>query len=274
MSLSPLTIGLLLIITSLYSNDGDTLPPQKITAPALQTLLDSAQVTGVILVYDPQADTYYANDFSTAERGHLPASTYKIPNSIIALQTGVVEDDSTLFPWDGEARAIDQWEQDLLFRDAFRLSCVPCYQDVARQIGAERMNAYLRKLDYGAMTADPSNIDQFWLTGESRISPRQQVDFLQRFYEGQLPISSRTEAIVKRIMVVEDHPQYRLSGKTGLSNDGGIYNGWFVGYVETQANVCFFATNLEPKGSTEVDQLIARRTELSVRALQVLNIIP
>ena len=268
-----LTVGLILIIVFPHSSKDTTNPPQKITTPVLQILIDSARVTGVILVYNPQTDTYYSNNFAAAEQGHLPASTYKIPNSIIALEAGVVENDSTLFPWDGEERAMDRWEQDLLFRDAFRLSCVPCYQEVARTIGAERMNDYLQQLDYGTMVVDTGNIDQLWLVGNSRISPRQQVDFLQRFYDAQLPISPRTEAIVKRMMVVEDKDTYRLSGKTGLSNDGGAYNGWFVGYVETSDNVHFFATNLQPTNSLAIDQLIASRVEISIQALEVLNII-
>ena len=92
-------------------------------------------------------DVYYSNDFKWANAGRLPASTFKIPNSIIALETGVVENDSTLFEWDGIERSIKNWNQDLLFREAFHFSCVPCYQKVAREISEKRMNVYLNKLE-------------------------------------------------------------------------------------------------------------------------------
>ena len=270
-------LNMLLVLTLWvpYQNDANKLPekPKKVVVPELQILIDSAHVIGSILVYDPQAETYYSNDFEQAAQGHLPASTYKIPHSIIALETGVVEDDSTLFPWKGEKRAMKVWEQDLRFQNAFRYSCVPCYQEVARRIGAKRMNAYLQKLDYGNMKVDVGNIDLFWLEGDSRISQYQQVDFLDRFYRSQLPISRRTEAIVKRMMVMEDHDSYRLSGKTGLSNSHRVYKGWFVGYVETQGKVYFFATHLEPKKTLDMDRFIPIRAEITLRALKKLDII-
>ncbi len=277
MSLSSLTTYLLLIPGTFCAKNNpihhQERDPQRVVSLALQTILNTSDVTGAILIYDPQAETYYSNNFEQAEQGHLPASTYKIPNSIIALETSVVEDDSTLFPWNGEERAMDMWEQDLLFRDAFRLSCVPCYQEVARTIGAERMNAYLRKLDYGTMVVDTSNIDQFWLTGDSRISPHQQVDFLQRLYRSRLPISSRTETIVKRMMVMDDNGAYRLSGKTGWSNPGGVDNGWFVGYVETKEGVYFFATNVEPDETLAIDKFLGLRAGITMQALKELKII-
>ena len=78
----------------------------EVVRPDFQQILDSANVVGSILVYDLQTDTAYSNDFSRCEIGFLPASTFKIPNSIIALETGVVENDSTLFKWDGEKRRL------------------------------------------------------------------------------------------------------------------------------------------------------------------------
>ena len=119
---------------------------QKVESKGFQSIIDSADVKGTVLIFDPQKNTYYSNDFDRCDQGFLPASTYKIPNSIIALETGVVEDDSTLFKWDGEKRAMDIWERDLIFREAFHLSCVPCYQQIARGIGPERMNAHLKKV--------------------------------------------------------------------------------------------------------------------------------
>ena len=153
-----------------------------IETPELQSILDSADVSGSILVYDLQKDVYYSNDFEWAETGHLPASTFKITNSVIALETGVVESENTIFKWNGEKRWLKVWEQDLNLHDAFHYSCVPCYQDVAKRIGAKRMNEYLKKFNYGNIDVDSSNIDVFWLEGNSTISQFQQIDFLKRFY--------------------------------------------------------------------------------------------
>jgi len=237
-----------------------------------QPILNTAKVKGAVLIYDSQKDRYYSNDFTWTNKGKLPASTFKIPNSIIALESGVVENDSTLFKWDGEKRYLKVWEQDLIFREAFYFSCVPCYQDIARKVGKERMNKYLTKLDYGNMKVDATNIDMFWLEGDSRISQFQQIDFLKRFYQSKLAISERTEKIMKKMMVMKVTKNYTLSGKTGLSVRNGNNNGWFVGYVETENNIYFFATNIEPKEESNRKIFLALRKEVTYDALKQLNI--
>jgi len=246
---------------------------EQITTPSFQTILDSANVSGAILIYDEHADQYFSNDFTWSKKGQLPASTFKIPNSIIALETGVVADDSTLFKWDGKLRAFKVWEQDLIFRNAFKYSCVPCYQEVARKIGVNRMKNYLKKLDYGNIQFDSTTIDNFWLTGKSIITPFQEIDFLKRFYRNKLPISKRTVNLVKSIMVIERKPNHILSGKTGWSVDRKKNNGWFVGYLETKNKVYFFATNIQPKPSLNMDLFPEIRKIVTKQAFHVLEVI-
>lgn len=245
----------------------------EIIVPEFQSIIDSAKVNGAILIYDLKGDKYYSNDFTWTKKGKLPASTFKITNSIIALETGVVENDSTLFKWNGEKRRIKNWEQDLIFRDAFHFSCVPCYQNIARKIGEKKMNEFLKKLDYGDMIVDSSNIDLFWLEGESIISQFRQIDFLKRLYQSKLPISERTEAIIKRMIVIEDGDDYKLSGKTGWSIRNGNNNGWFVGYIETQSETYFFATNVEPKQKFDMNMFPMIRKDVTFKAFEQMKII-
>lgn len=98
----------------------------------------------------------------------LPASTFKIPNSIIAVELGIIENDTTILKWNGEQRKMDIWEKDLSFKDAFRISCVPCYQEIARKIGTIKMKEYLEKFEYKNMIFDSLTIDNFWLEGNSK----------------------------------------------------------------------------------------------------------
>lgn len=238
-----------------------------------QSILDYADVKGSILIYDFQKKTYHSNDFAWANTGKLPASTFKIANSIIALETGVVENDSTLFKWNGQQRDIKVWEQDLIFKEAFHLSCVPCYQDVARRIGTERMNYYLSKLEYGNMNVDSTNVDMFWLEGKSKISQFQQIDFLKRFYEKKLLISSRTQSLMKGLMVIQENEDYKLSGKTGWFIRDGNNNGWFVGFIETKKGTYFFTANVEPVGEFNRNSFIKARKEVVHKALKQLEII-
>lgn len=244
---------------------------KEITKSEFQKIIDSSNVKGSILIYDLLDNKYYSNDFEWAKKGKLPASTFKIPNSIIALETGLVENDSTLFIWNGEKRMLKNWEQDLSLKNAFHFSCVPCYQDIARNIGTQRMNDYLLKLDYGNMQVDSTNIDEFWLKGESKINQLQQIEFLKRFYKSELPISRHSETIMKRMMIIEQGKEGKLSGKTGWSIRNEKNNGWFVGYLETALKIYFFATNIEPKKDLDMDKFLLARKEVTLKALEKLK---
>ncbi len=251
----------------------DNVTKREIVVPEFKTIIDSANVEGAILIYNLEEDKYYSNDFQWAKKGNLPASTFKIANSIIALETGAIENESTFFIWNGEKRRFKNWEQDLIFKDAFHFSCVPCYQEVARKIGTKRMNEFLDKLEYGNMIVDSTNIDLFWLEGKSRINQFQQIDFLKRFYTSELPISERTERIMKRMMVIEEGNEYKLSGKTGWSIRNGNNNGWFVGYIQYKNKSYFFATNVEPKEQFDMKMFPMIRKNVTYKAFEQMRIL-
>lgn len=247
---------------------------KEIIVPEFNKILDNLKVKGAILIYDFTNKTYFSNDFSWSKTGIIPASTFKIPNSIIALETGVIKNDSVIFKWNGEKRWNKKWEQDLTFKEAFQVSCVPCYQEVALKIGVERMKQYLNKLNYKEMVFDKTTIDNFWLDGKSKISQTQQIQFLKRFHFSELPISTRTESIVKNIMLIEKTDEYTLSGKTGLSEKNGKDNGWLVGYFEVKNKVYFFATNIEPvKKKSNRDEFLLARINATKEAFRNLKIL-
>lgn len=269
---------ILIIITFYSCTSQDTTnnknsQAKRIILPEIQQLVDSLNVSGSVLVCDLKKNEFYSNNYDWAEKGYLPASTFKIPNSIIALETGVVENDSTLFKWDRKKRSLKSWEQDLVLRDAFHLSCVPCYQEIARSIGPDRMREYLNKLNYQGMKFDSTTIDNFWLVGDSKISQFEQIDFLRRFYFSELPISKRTEKIMKRLIVKEENEEYKLSCKTGWSDYLGVNNGWYVGYIEKGNDLYFFATNISPKEGFDMKSFGKTRIELTNKSLKILNII-
>ncbi|MBK8518180.1 MAG: class D beta-lactamase [Saprospiraceae bacterium] len=231
---------------------------KEIVRPEFSTILDSLSIYGSVLIYDQNEDIYYANDFEWARKQFLPASTFKIPNTIISLETGIMQSDTTVIRWDGTKRWLKVWEEDLTLRQAFQVSCVPCYQEIARQIGKERMRHYLDKLSYPGMKFDNTTIDNFWLEGRSGISQFEQISFLKRLYNTQLPISKRTEKLIRKIMVIDNKQSYILSGKTGLSTQNG-QNGWFTGFLEANKNVYFFATNVKPRDNSTTNEFSAAR---------------
>ncbi|MGK7394646.1 MAG: class D beta-lactamase [Candidatus Cyclobacteriaceae bacterium M3_2C_046] len=254
-------------------NPADSAQEIQVIKPALQDIIDAAGVSGSVLIYHYDRNIYYSNNFEWTQKGHLPASTFKIANSIIALETGIVEDQSTLFPWDGKKRPMAVWERNMTFKEAFQLSCVPCYQQVALSIGADRMRQYLSLLNYGKMEVNDSNIDLFWLEGQSSINQVEQINFLVRLYESALPVSERTMKIIKRIMVIEENDKYILRGKTGWSIRNGNNNGWFVGYLEQNDQVYFFATNIIPGEAFNLNMFGLIRKTITEKGLKVLGVL-
>ena len=187
-----LFLGLLSCSSSVEEEKGDPGLPSQVLVSELQVILDSFNLEGAILIYDKQKDTYYSNSFEESKVEYLPASTFKIPNSIIGLELGILEDEHTVFKWDGSGRFLPVWEQDLTLKEAFQTSCVPCYQELARKIGVDRMKAYVERLNFGKMYPTQESIDNFWLLGPSKISPFAQIDFLKRLDEGKLTVSKST----------------------------------------------------------------------------------
>jgi beta-lactamase class D len=188
-----------------------------------------------------------ASDKNRSGEAMLPASTFKIANSLIALETGVVADtDKEVFKWDGVKRSIEPWNKDHTLRSAFAASAVPVYQDIARRIGAERMQKYLDLLDYGNHDIG-GGIDQFWLTGDLRIDPMQQVDFIDRLRRGVLPVSKRSQELVRDILVVTKVGDSIIRAKSGLlgAEVGKPSLGWMVGWAEKGPAQTVFALNMD-----------------------------
>jgi len=188
-----------------------------------------------------------ASDKNRSGEAKQPASTFKIPNSLIALETGVVEDpDKDVFKWDGVTRPIEAWNKDHTLRSAIAASVVPVYQEIARRIGEVRMQKYVDLFDYGNRDIG-GGIDQFWLTGNLRIDPVQQVDFVDRLRRGVLPISKRSQELVRDILPVTKVGDAVIRAKSGLlgAERGEPSLGWMVGWAEKGSAHTVFALNMD-----------------------------
>jgi beta-lactamase class D len=172
--------------------------------------------------------------------------------------------------WDGIKREIPAWNQDTNLRQGFKNSTVWFYQVLARKIGHERMQKFINQVSYGnRQIGTTEQIDKFWLEGPLQITPRQQIDFLQRLYRQDLPFSQRTFDLVQDIMIFERTPNYILRGKTGWANSVKPNIGWFVGYLEQNNNVYFFATNIYINDTDDA----AARIEITRRSLKALGLL-
>jgi len=189
-----------------------------------------------------------------------PCSTFKIYNTLIGLELGLIKDaDEPWYKWDEVKRDIEGWNQDLTLREAFKVSAVPAYQILAREIGEARMKEYIEKIGYGSQDIS-SGIDIFWLprpdTTSIKISADEQVALLNKLLDGQLPFSEKNIAILRDVMQAEKTDKGTLYGKTGsdMGPDGKWNLGWFIGFLEHNGTTYVFACNIiggdNPSGKT------------------------
>jgi beta-lactamase class D len=200
--------------------------------------------SGAFVLYDVNNKYYIRYNEEQCKKRLSPCSTFKIPNSLIALETGVATDENFLLKWDGTKQWMESWNKDHTLRTAIANSVVWYYRELARRIGEKKMKEYIQKINYGNMDIS-GGLDKFWLTSSIEISANEQVEFLYKLYKNELPFSERTVNIVKDIMTLEKTDKFVLRGKTGSSGDKDNYShGWFVGYVTHGENAFIFATNI------------------------------
>jgi beta-lactamase class D len=222
-------------------------PPRGEIRSDLAKIFADAGTAGTFVGYKVDDYLVISSDSDRSGEAKLPASTFKIPNSLIALETGVVGDpDKDVFKWDGVTRSIEAWNKDHTLRSAIAVSAVPVYQEIARRIGPERMQKYVDLFEYGNGDIG-GGIDQFWLTGAMRIDPVQQVDFVDRLRRGVLPISKRSQQLVRDILPVTKVGDATIRAKSGLlgAEIGKPSLGWLVGWVEKGSANTVFALNLD-----------------------------
>jgi beta-lactamase class D len=209
---------------------------------SLKKYFDSAAVNGSFSLFNNATGAVTVYNMSLDTQRFLPASTFKIVNSLIGIETGKIVDEKMVIPWDGVARWNKDWNQDLTMEQAFKLSSVPYYQEVARRIGRDTMERWIDSLRYGNMDIS-GPIDSFWLNNTLKISPDEQLGLVKRLYFDQLPFQKRAQQIVRDVMLMEDNTQYKLSYKTGTGYDE-MQNtiGWVVGWIEENHHVYFFVT--------------------------------
>jgi beta-lactamase class D len=245
---------------------------------AAQTHLDydryfrEAGVSGSFSLYNLTEKKYYTTDPAEFRKGTSPASTFKIPNTFIALEEKAVKDEHEVLKWDGTPRMLPAWNQDNDLKMAYKNSTVWFYQELARRIGPDRYHKYLRELSYGNRDTS-GGLTQFWLGSSLKISPEEQLKFLQKLHDESLPFSERTYRIGKEVMVEERTATYTLRAKTGWAEVPPTDIGWYVGYLETGGNVYFFATRMYKPLDQKMDDFGPLRKTITRRILHDLKLL-
>ncbi|QHV01164.1 class D beta-lactamase [Synechocystis sp. CACIAM 05] len=232
------------------------------------SFFDGAEAQGTIVVLDQRGGAHqlWVYNQERADRAYSPASTFKIPHSLFALDAGVVRDEFQVFEWDGVERDFAPHNQDQTLRSAMRNSAVWVYEIFAAEIGEAKAREYLTQIDYG--NADPSTSKgAYWIDGALTISAQEQIHFLQKLYQNELPFRIEHQRLVKDIIIVEAGRNWILRAKTGWEGRWG----WWVGWVEWPTGPVFFALNIDTPN--RLDDLY-KREAITRDILQSIDALP
>jgi beta-lactamase class D len=234
----------------------------------LAKLFIERNAKGTIIISSLDGKIKHLYNKKRAETRYLPASTFKIPNTLIALDEGAITNEMEIIKWDGKDKGWEAWNKDQSLKTAFPISCVWFYQELAKRVGNLKYLSHLNQLNYGNKKTGPE-VSTFWLEGELTISASEQIDFLIKLYKEELPYKKSHIQILKNIMIVEKNPRYTIFAKTGWAMRIKNQHGWYVGYVETNQKVWFFATNLAIGNKSDANY----RKEMTMEALKIKGII-
>jgi len=216
---------------------------------SLKKYFDEHKVAGTFAFYSNSSGNFKIYELNRyKDSAYLPASTFKIANSLIGIETGRVNNDSTVIEWNGQPSRIVACNENLPMYKAFRNSCVPWFQELARRIGKDVMQKELDSLGYGQRYGKPiiKRIDSFWLDNSLKVTADEQLGLVKRLYFQKLPFQPRTQRLVKQMMLMEDNSNYKLSYKTGWGHrENGNSIGWIVGWIEENRHPYFFVLQIE-----------------------------
>ncbi len=238
-----------------------------------RAFFDNHDTKGTILVIDERGDdpVTWVYDESRARTPMPPASTYKIPHALFALEAGIVRDEFQVFEWDGTQHNYEPWNRDQTLRSSMRHSTVWVYERFAETLWETKVREYLSRAEYG--NAEPTRDSDatgetkpYWVNGNLKISAQSKIKFLQKLYCNELPFKTEHQRLVKDIMIVQAEKSWILRAKTGWTGQLG----WWVGWVEHPEGPVFFALNIDtPNRYDDLDkrQAVTRDILRSIGAL-------
>ena len=240
--LQSIVITTVMLIASVVLSSTNRAEAAEIQGAAWGKYFKKYNAKGTIVVLDKRANQEQIGVFDQkrAQQRYSPASTFKIPHTLFALDAGLVKDEFQVFPWDGVKRGYSPQNQDQNLRSAMRNSAIWVYDIFAAQLGEKKSTNYLKKIAYGNADATTAQ-GSYWIEGKLAISAFEQIEFLQRLYKNELPFKVEHQLLVKDIMVVEANEKWILRAKTGWQGK----HGWWVGWVEWPNGPVFFALNID-----------------------------
>lgn len=262
-----------IVLSTLFALSGLTL---LFAENNLQTIFSDHNIEGSIVIYDLNKDQWTFSDSEDANRGTIPASTFKICNSLIALEEKAIAPD-TIILWDGKDKTfkgtvVNSWNADTNLESAFKNSTIWYYVVLSRRIKRSTYARYLKDIGYGNLNLDEKG-DDFWNYGNMEISPKNQVEFLAKLYRDELPFDKKNMALVKSYMRMKNYGPYALSGKSGWGVKKGADIGWLIGFLETNGEAYVYATRITSDSNKIPNDFGKLRSTITLEAFRQLGII-
>lgn len=236
---------------------------------AIEQLFRNVGIDGTIVIESVSTGQRFVHNDPRSKQPYAAASTFKILNTLIALEEGAISGADPIFHWVGTRYEIADWNQDQTLASAFKVSCVWCYQQLARRVGALKYPTYIQQSKYGQLR-QPFNETEFWLDGSLTISAEQQVAFLRQIVKRKLQFKVSSYDTLRKIMLADETAQYRLYAKTGWATRNAPSVGWYVGFVETPDDTWLFALNLATRDAKD----LPLRIQITKDALKIKGVLP
>lgn len=243
----------------------------------MQKPFKECNLKGSTTIYDLKKDRWVFTDSLDALVETLPASTFKVINLLVALETGVIKDENDTVHWVGSTDTAlygyrPEIYRDMTVKEAFQESAGWAFIELAKKVGRERYQHYLTLSHYGNRTLTEKGAD-FWNFGAFAVSPLNQVQFLANVFKGKTPFSKRNLEILKRAMITEQTSSFTMRSKTGWTRVEGKDWGWWIGYVEHRDNVYFFATRVTKDRAIRNERFGPCRKDITKEILRQLHML-
>lgn len=230
------------------------------------------EINGAAVIYDPAENCYQIYNQGLALTRRSPCSTFKIISSLIALENGIIEPDNSTRVWSGEVFWNEDWNKDIDFSDAFHASCVWYFREVIDEIGKDMMQDELNKLQYGNCDISDWNgelntnnhnppLTGFWIESSLLISPKEQVEVIERIFGDDTNYSEETRNQLKQVMLLSEpnESDILIYGKTGMGKSYGIVvDSWFTGFADIPEKRIYFCVYLGETENKDVSSAKAR----------------
>lgn len=236
-------------------------------------------LNGAAVFYDSASKNCAIYNQELAREQRSPCSTFKIISSLIGLESGNILPNDSTRTWSGEHFWNEAWNKDIDFAEAFRTSCVWYYRELIDEIGPERIESELNRLQYGnkdisdwkgELNTNNNNraLTGFWIESSLKISAAEQVRVMEDIFGTGSVYRPETIEQLKQVMLITDYEtEYPIYGKTGMGKENGIVvDSWFTGFAETEDGNLYFCIYLGETDGADVSSSRAKEIAVGILA--------